>query len=45
MVLMITGAGVDWLQPPVIQYLFIKILYDNPLKYNQNNIMTTKAGS
>ena len=32
---------VDWLQSSVTKYFFLIILFDNPLKYNQNNIMTS----
>ena len=35
---------VERLQSQVTKYFFLKILFDNPLKYNQNNIMTIKAG-
>ena len=35
---------VDWLQSPMTKYFFLIILFDNLLIYNQNNIMTVKAG-
>ena len=32
----------DWLQSPVTKYVFLIILFNNPLEQNQNNIMTLK---
>ena len=36
---------IDWPQSPMTKYVFFFIIpFDNPLKYNQHNIMNIKAG-
>ena len=36
-------SDIDWLQSPVTIFC-LAILFDNPLKLNQNNTMTIEAG-
>ena len=44
MTLSVISDELDWLQSLVTKHFFIIILFDYPLKYNQINIMTIKAG-